>query len=75
MASRAHRLGRPPAGPHGQKTSTYPQISVRLPPNALAVLHAMAAVERRPLWHIVSDSLRVLQRKSRKRSWNRARLS
>jgi hypothetical protein len=50
-------VGRPPAGPNGEKTSTYPQVSMRLPPEALATLRELSRALRVPQWRIVADAL------------------
>jgi len=61
--------GRPPAGLHGESVSHYPQISMRLPPHTVAVLHALRIVERRSLWRILRDVIKVYARQSGASSW------
>jgi hypothetical protein len=62
MASKASkpptRIGRPPAGARaGEKVKDYPQLSVRLPGEVKAKLHALSIVGARPQWRIVSDAI------------------
>jgi predicted DNA-binding protein len=61
---KAHKrcMGRPPAGFDGEAVSDYPQLSSRLPPDTLVRLHALAAVEGRPLWRIVVDAVTAYER-------------
>jgi PAS domain S-box-containing protein len=54
--------GRPAAGLKGQRTSEYPQLSVRLPPETRAALCALAEVQRRPMWRILMDALSAWER-------------
>jgi hypothetical protein len=58
-ASKPHtRIGRPPAGARaGEKVTDYPQLSVRLPGEVKAKLHALSIVGARPQWRIVSDAI------------------
>jgi hypothetical protein len=58
-ASKPHtRIGRPPAGARaGEKVKDYPQLSVRLPGEVKAKLHALSIVDARPQWRIVSDAI------------------
>ena len=60
--ARKRCMGRPPAGLNGEAVSDYPQLSSRLPPETLARLHALAAVQRRPLWRIVVDAVTAYER-------------
>jgi predicted transcriptional regulator len=57
-----HRLntshaGRRPAGPNGERTSAYPQVSARLPPATLARLRDLSRARRVPQCRIISDAL------------------
>lgn len=55
------RVGRPPAGARsGEKVKDYPQLSVRLPPDAVHQLHALAVVFRRPQWRIVTEAIQCM---------------
>ena len=58
-ASKPHaRIGRPPAGARaGEKVKDYPQLSIRLPGEVKAKLHALSVVGARPQWRIVSDAI------------------
>lgn len=52
------RIGRPPAGARaGEKVKDYPQLSIRLPGDVKAKLHALSVVGSRPQWRIVSDAI------------------
>jgi hypothetical protein len=58
-ASKPHpRIGRAPAGARaGDKVKDYPQLSVRLPGDVKAKLHALSVVGARPQWRIISDAI------------------
>jgi predicted DNA-binding protein len=58
-ASKPHApIGRPPAGARaGEKVKDYPQLSIRLPGEVKAKLHALSVVGARPQWRIVSDAI------------------
>jgi hypothetical protein len=72
-ASKPHtRIGRPPAGARaGEKVKDYPQLSVRLPGEVKAKLHALSIVDARPQWRIVSDAIEcyLRQRSDGERGW------
>jgi hypothetical protein len=51
------RPGRPPAGPNGEKTSNYPQLSARLPPETLSALRALSQTLHLPQWRIIADAV------------------
>ena len=52
------RIGRPPAGARaGEKVKDYPQLSIRLPVDVKAKLHALSLIDARPQWRIVSDAI------------------
>jgi PAS domain S-box-containing protein len=55
--------GRPAAGLKGQRTSEYPQLSVRLPPETRAALCALAEVQGRPMWRVLMDALSAWERR------------
>ena len=55
--------GRPAAGLKGQRTSEYPQLSVRLPPDTRAALCALAEVQGRPMWRVLMDALSAWERR------------
>jgi hypothetical protein len=62
MASKAPkqrpRIGRPPAGARaGEKVKDYPQLSIRLPVDVKAKLHALSLIGSRPQWRIVTDAI------------------
>ena len=51
------RAGRPPAGANGEKTSVYPQISARLPPEMLVKVRELSRALRVPQCRIIADAL------------------
>jgi predicted transcriptional regulator len=52
------RIGRPPAGARdGEKVKDYPQLSVRLPSDVKAKLHAISVVSGRPQWRLITDAI------------------
>jgi predicted DNA-binding protein len=54
----ARRIGRPPAGAReGEKVKDYPQLSVRLPSDIKAKLHALSVVRARPQWRLITDAI------------------
>ena len=61
--SKARRIGRPPAGARaGEKVKDYPQLSIRLPGEVKAKLHALSLVTARPQWRIITDAIEVFLR-------------
>jgi predicted transcriptional regulator len=52
------RIGRPPAGARdGEKVKEYPQLSIRLPAEVKAKLHALSLIAGRPQWRVVTDAI------------------
>jgi hypothetical protein len=52
------RIGRPPAGARaGERVKDYPQLSVRLPGDVKAKLHAISLVSARPQWRIITEAI------------------
>jgi predicted DNA-binding protein len=52
------RIGRPPAGARaGERVKDYPQLSIRLPGEVKAKLHALSFVASRPQWRIITDAI------------------
>jgi predicted DNA-binding protein len=52
------RIGRPPAGARaGERVKDYPQLSIRLPGDVKAKLHALSLVTSRPQWRIITDAI------------------
>lgn len=52
------RIGRPPAGARaGEKVKDYPQLSIRLPAEVKATLHALSLIESRPQWRVITDAI------------------
>ena len=57
-AKERRRIGRPPAGArHGEKVKDYPQLSIRVPVDVKATLHALSLVEARPQWRVITDAI------------------
>jgi hypothetical protein len=55
------RVGRPPAGARrGEKVTDYPQLSVRVPPDAVHRLQALSIVSRQPQWRLITDAIQCL---------------
>ncbi len=62
MAAKASKerrpIGRPPAGARaGEKVKDYPQLSIRVPGEVKATLHALSQVASRPQWRIITDAI------------------
>ena len=58
QAPTRRRIGRPPAGARdGEKVKDYPQLSIRLPAEVKAQLHALSVIESRPQWRVISDAI------------------
>jgi hypothetical protein len=52
------RIGRPPAGARaGERVKDYPQVSIRLPNEVKATLHALSLVSGRPQWRVITESI------------------
>ncbi|HZT77692.1 MAG TPA: hypothetical protein VFA27_13655 [Vicinamibacterales bacterium] len=52
------RIGRPPAGAReGEKVKDYPQLSIRLPGEVKAKLHALSLVTAQPQWRIITEAI------------------
>jgi predicted DNA-binding protein len=52
------RIGRPPAGARdGEKVKDYPQLSIRLPAEVKAKLHAISVISARPQWRLITDAI------------------
>lgn len=52
------RIGRPPAGARdGERVKDYPQLSIRLPAEVKAKLHAMSVISARPQWRLITDAI------------------
>jgi hypothetical protein len=60
---RRPRGGRPPAGfGPGERVRDYPQLSVRIPPEMKLRIGALSALQSKPQWRIVLESLECLIR-------------
>ena len=52
------RIGRPPAGAReGERVKDYAQLSIRLPGEIKAKLHALSIVTARPQWRLITDAI------------------
>src|SRR2546430_10690233 len=85
------RIGRPPAGARaGERVKDYPQLSIRLPGEVKAKLHALSLVTSRPQRRIITDAIECylrarpdaerrldadLARRSRRRAGSRTQLA
>jgi hypothetical protein len=50
--------GRPPSGVRsGERVRDYPQVTLRLPPETKAKLHALSLVTTTPQWRVVNAAL------------------
>jgi predicted DNA-binding protein len=57
-AKQKPRIGRPPAGARaGEKVKDYPQLSIRLPGEVKAKLHALSLISSRPQWRLISEAI------------------
>jgi predicted DNA-binding protein len=55
---RHRRVGRPPAGAReGEKVKDYPQLSIRVPLEMKARLHALSAVTGLAQWRLVVEAI------------------
>jgi hypothetical protein len=51
-------IGRPPAGAReGEKVKDYPQLSIRLPIDVKAKLHALSVISGMPQWRLISQAV------------------
>lgn len=51
-------IGRPPAGAReGEKVTEYPQLSLRLPAEAKAKLHALSLITDQPQWRLITEAI------------------
>jgi predicted transcriptional regulator len=58
VSNEHRRIGRPPAGARlGEKVKDYPQLSIRLPAEVKAKLHAISLVSARPQWRLITDAI------------------
>jgi predicted DNA-binding protein len=49
--------GRPPAGPKGEKVSSYPQLTIRLPPETKAKLNTLSLLTGTPIWRVIDRAI------------------
>jgi predicted DNA-binding protein len=52
------RIGRPPAGAReGERVKDYPQLSIRVPADVKATLHALSVFRSRPQWRLIVEAI------------------
>ncbi len=52
------RIGRPPAGARaGERVKDYPQLSIRVPVEVKAKLHALSIVRSSPQWRLIVEAI------------------
>lgn len=49
--------GRPPSGPHGERVSQYPPLTVRIPRATKDKLLALAALRKTTAWRLVDEAV------------------
>lgn len=59
MKPQSRGPGRPPAGPHGERVSDYPQLTIRLPVETKAKLNTMSLLTGSPIWRIIDQAVDV----------------
>jgi hypothetical protein len=57
--------GRKPTGRRGELVSEYKQVTVRLPPETVDTLVAIAARQDRTQWQVIADAIEAYDRFSR----------
>lgn len=57
--------GRQPRGPHGERTSEYRRVMVRLPDDAHHLLDALARHLAAPKWQVIATALRAYATRKR----------
>jgi predicted transcriptional regulator len=58
LPNERRRIGRPPAGARdGERVKDYPQLSIRLPAEVKAKLHAISLISARPQWRLITDAI------------------
>src|SRR5438552_17993492 len=58
VSKERRRIGRPPAGAReGEKVKDYPQLSIRVPAEIKAKLHALSMISGRPQWRLITDAI------------------
>jgi len=57
VKSGPRRPGRPPAGPGGEKVSTYPQLTIRLPAETKAKLSTLSLLTAMPIWRLIDRAV------------------
>jgi hypothetical protein len=66
-AAKASRAGRPPAGIDGKKSSQYPQLAVRVPPETMRQVADIATAREIPQWQVVRAAVALYHRRVRRR--------
>jgi hypothetical protein len=58
ISLKPRRVGRPPAGPRGERVSDYAPVMIRLPQPTKEMLQALRAVSGMPVWQLVDVAVR-----------------
>src|SRR5687767_12031716 len=58
ISLKPRRVGRPPAGPRGERVSDYAPVMIRLPQPTKDMLAALRAVSGMPVWQLVDIAVR-----------------
>lgn len=51
------KIGRPPAGEHGEMVSEYPKLTISMKADTKARLEALRSITREPAWKIIDTAL------------------
>ena len=57
--AKARKRGRPPAGPHGERVSDYPQTTVRLAAETRARLSTLSLLLAQPISRVIDHAIEV----------------
>jgi hypothetical protein len=57
LTKKRKKAGRPPSGPKGEKVSSYPQLTTRLPPETKAKLNTLSLLTNTPIWQIIDRAI------------------
>ena len=59
MPAQKRKRGRPPGGFDGEKVTSYPQMTIRLPLETRAKLNTLSLLLRSPIWRVVDQAITV----------------
>ena len=60
MATSGKARGAKPKGPHGERVSRYPQLTIRIPPESKHQLEALSVLRALPMWRLLDDAIHGL---------------